>query len=271
MLYQKVTPLEMLKSADPKQRCQACKKLRSASCLSMEDIQALRKATGDLYPEVAAAARKALDAHGQSYSAFDLDPFSTREIDQGQVETKSISWRDSTLKRKALVILGGLVGLVVYILFISEGGRTAEAICTRVEPSGPVDCVREISMFWIIPLDKMEIRNVKSVLWEETKWYDSEGSLLYAYSIELATDQGQYPFSPYYSPGGPKLEALESLQSFVYSTAPGTLVVTDPGALTWETLEYHGLLIGLYAILYLYVSIISAREKRKAPLHQAQT
>jgi hypothetical protein len=205
---------------------------------------------------------KALFVHGQSYTSSDLDSSSTFEAEQGQVETKPKSWRDLTWKRKALAILGVLVGLMVYILIISEGGRTAKASCTRLEPYGPVNCVREISLFWIIPFDKMEIRNVKSVIWDEVRWYDSEGSLLYAYSIELATDQGQYPFSPYHSPGGPKIKALESLQSFVYSTAPGTLVVTDPGELTWQTLGYYGLLAGVYIIVMLYVRIKSVRDKK---------
>ena len=74
MLYARVTTLEMLESGDPNQRCQACNELQAAKSLSIDDIQALMKATGDLYPEVAAAARKALFVHGQAYSASDFNP-----------------------------------------------------------------------------------------------------------------------------------------------------------------------------------------------------
>src|SRR5512139_3818050 len=87
MLYGRVTILEMLESGDPDQRCQACNELQAAKSLSIDDIQALMKATGDLYPEVAAAARKALFVHGQAYSASDFKPSSTLEAEQGEVET----------------------------------------------------------------------------------------------------------------------------------------------------------------------------------------
>ena len=111
MLYGRTTILDMLESADPNQRFQACNELRAANSLSIDDIQALRKATGDLDPEVAAAARKALDAHRFSYSASYLDPFPTLEVENNTGQSEQLEAENHADMIQLLNVAFLLIGL----------------------------------------------------------------------------------------------------------------------------------------------------------------
>jgi hypothetical protein len=81
-----------------------------------------------------------------------------------------------------IFVLG--VGAMIYF-----GGRTQKLICTRAEPGGLVDCVRQTSWLWMIPMNEEAIRDVRAAR-SNPWWTPEEGILCSYYGIELSTSQG---------------------------------------------------------------------------------
>jgi hypothetical protein len=92
--------LELLKSANPNKRFDACEELRVSSPLPPEALEALQLVTNDTNPSVADAAQRALAVHNQMESKN-----KDSNIESNERQDKKISILDWILRVIAVIFL----------------------------------------------------------------------------------------------------------------------------------------------------------------------
>ncbi len=238
--------LERLGSPNKNRRYEACEELRVAPYLPRAAITALEQASNDSDPGFADAARRALLAHRQDEAA----PNSTPESSSLAPPPKETPV--STRKK----ISGYLLFAAILLAFFGILGAPMELACRRVALRGPVDCVRQTHLLWIIPLPGQRIADVRGAQVGESSGYEGGPT----YRVELLTANGSVPLTNGYTSGRyAKDEVAGRVNALARGAAPGALAVTEPGLLSLENVAC--LLVWLpFAIIgnYLWGKIKSA-------------
>lgn len=136
-------------------------------------------------------------------------------------------WPSSVLNRKEIWVKSRqnspwLILAIIVVTLIALGGQTVRLTCTRIEPGAPVNCVKQTSLLWTIPLGEEEIRDVRGA--------DVAGSDDATYRVELLTARGTVPFTFGYTSGGSsKRDAADRINAFVLATKDKKVVIAEPG------------------------------------------
>lgn len=125
-----------------------------------------------------------------------------------------------------------LIGISV-VIFLAFAGQSAKLTCKHTQQAGSVNCVKESSLFWVIPLRTTKVSDVRGAQVGES--YDDETGD--TYRVELLTGHGMVPLNTVYTSGpSTKRDIAGKISAFVQSTTAGSLEVTDPGLLSLENL-----------------------------------
>lgn len=128
---------------------------------------------------------------------------------------------------------GYLLFAAFLLAFFGILGAPMELTCKRVEPGGPVDCVRQTRLLWVIPLPAQFFDNVRGARVGESSGYEDGAT----YRVELLTANGWVPLTNGYTSGRfAKDEVADKVNALAYSVAPGTFTVTEPGLLSLENI-----------------------------------
>jgi hypothetical protein len=121
---------------------------------------------------------------------------------------------------------------VAILAFLGVLGAPMDLECRRVEPRGPVNCVKQTQVLWIIPLPEQRIEDVRGAHLDVIpgdEYCDP------CYRVELLTVQGVVPLSFAYTSGShDKSIVVDKVNDFVRNGTLETLTVAEPGLLSFE-------------------------------------
>lgn len=168
-------------------------------------------------------------------------------------------------EKRLLTILKKLFGPVVFLAIAGLLATPVTLRCTRLEQGGPVNCVKQASIWGIIPLRKEGIDDVRGALVSESVDYEGDTG----YRVELLTAAGTVPLRNIYisdfSGKAVKDEFSSQINRFVRSRQPGTLAVTEPGLLSLDNVYCFLIWLLLTTAGYVWKEVKSAFGRVTVP------
>ncbi len=152
-------------------------------------------------------------------------------------------------KHSGLILCIALMVAVSIVL----GGETVKVVCTRTETSPPVNCVKQTSLYWTIPLAEDQLRGVRGAFVRESR--DEEGDAYH--TVRLMTEQGDvglvfvsYPFLN-------AVDAARKINTFVQVPEETNFEYSSPGPMLSGqvpmtlivAIPFFGVCIGIYYLL----------------------
>lgn len=127
--------------------------------------------------------------------------------------------------------------------------------CERAEAGGRVNCVKQASILWIIPLPRQEIDDVRSALLDQWVGVDDEGDRADYFRIALTTGRGRVPLTQVYYAYDwrKKQELVDRINGFLMGQEPGRLAVSEGGFPSLQDVAVVTALIVLPFVLVGYV------------------